>query len=265
MSTQREPLAPIPHNQEMATIYDLAPRLSRAGLATTKRPVEQIVAIALMGREIGIPIMAALQGIHIIQGQPALSVHLTSALLARGGVKWQELERSDKRCAVKFTRPGWEPLVAEFTWSDAERAKLVGKDNWRNYPKSMLWSRAFQDGARRIGPDLLAGFAPHTAEELGETTDPNGDPVPEVTSTLPEPSSANERARSELVERIGRFGEAKRKADGPKAFTADDERQWLDRAEGELAKGVELDVLLEKIDRKIADLEATVNQTETIQ
>ena len=185
-----EPVRPIPAADELAVLDKLVHRLGRSGLTTCRRPPEAILALALMGREMGVPIMAALSGIHMIQGQPSFSVHLTASLLARGGVRWKEVERSDTRAAVEFTRPGWEPLTSEFTWPEAERAGLITKDNWRHYPKSMLWARAFQDGARRIGPDLLAGFGAYTADELGAITGAEGEPT-EETPVAPHPESAD--------------------------------------------------------------------------
>ena len=264
-----EPVRPIPAVDELAVLDKLINRLGRSGLTTCRRTPEAILALCLMGRELGVPVMASLAGIHVIQGQPSFSVHLTASLLARGGVRWKEVERSDTRAAVEFTRPGWEPLTAEFAWPEAEKAGLVSKDNWKHYPKAMLWARAFQDGARRIAPDLLAGFGAYTADELGALTDAEGEPtaetpaepLPEAADAPPEPPTADEQARSSLRERIAKFGELKRAVDGLKAFTAEDEVKWLEWAEGEMAKEVGLDALLRRIQQKIDECQAGVDQT----
>ena len=270
-----EPVLPIPAATEMEVIERLAPKLARAGLSTTRRPVEQIIAIALLGREAGIPVMTALQGIHIIDGKPSFGIHLVAGLLARAGLRWEEVQCDEQAAEVVFHRAGWKSLHSKFSMDDARRAELTGKDNWKKYPRQMLWSRAFVDGARRIGADVLAGMPMYSADELGSVgnedaplPDASGTPAtPDAPDTFVAPDApseppprADEPAREALREKIARFGALRRQVDGPKAFTDDDERKWLEWAEGELAKGVELDALLTRIQQKIDQLSAADEQ-----
>lgn len=62
----------------------------------------------------------------------------------------------------------WDSLgTSEFTIEDARRAGLLDKDNWKRYPRSMLFARALTAGARWYTPDLFDGPA-YTPDELDE-------------------------------------------------------------------------------------------------
>lgn len=46
----------------------------------------------------------------------------------------------------------------KFSFSDAKKADLLEKDNWKNYLRDMLNTRAFSRGANEIADDLLGGM-----------------------------------------------------------------------------------------------------------
>ena len=91
-----------------------------------------------------------------------------------------------------------KPATGRLTMADAERIETVSWENgskkkgrlaereaWRNYPANLLRARAIANGARMIGPDLLAGMS-YTPEELGAAVDEEGTPrpmEPEVSGT----------------------------------------------------------------------------------
>lgn len=158
--TTGNPTAP-----ELATLERLGDLLHKSGFAKGARTREQAVALVLMGREMGIPAMQALSTIHVIEGKPTAGVHVIGALLARGGVRWRVAEHTHEVCTIVFERPGWQPATARFTLADARGAGLAGKDNWRKYPRNMLYARAFTEGARIIAPDLCCGLM-YTPEEI---------------------------------------------------------------------------------------------------
>lgn len=180
-----------PTKDELAMLERMGALLHKSGLCKGARSVEQAIALILMGREVGLPAMQALSTIHVIEGKPTASVHLIGALLARGGVTWQATKHDEAGCTVEFSRPGWKPATSSFAKVDAERAGLVSKDNWRKWPRAMYYARAFAEGARRIGPDLLCGLN-YTPEELAPDIAIDNDGVPAAHGStltfIPDPS-----------------------------------------------------------------------------
>jgi len=51
-----------------------------------------------------------------------------------------------------------------FGKTEAARAGLINKDNYKNYPDSMYFARAISQGAKRFCPDCMMGYS--TIEEL---------------------------------------------------------------------------------------------------
>ena len=57
-------------------------------------------------------------------------------------------------------------VVSDFKMSDAAKAELLDKENWRKYPARMCDARAFATGAREIASDLLLGI--YSISELAD-------------------------------------------------------------------------------------------------
>lgn len=134
---------------------------------------EAVLACILAGYEAGLSPMTSLRSIHVVDGRPTMSAELMRALVQRAGHEiWLE-ESTSERAIACGSRAGSE-RVSKFTWTmdDARRAGLVGKDNWKKYPRAMLLARASTDLCRALFPDVLAGIS-HSIEELsdGETVD----------------------------------------------------------------------------------------------
>ena len=49
--------------------------------------------------------------------------------------------------------------TSSFSIKDAERANLLKGNNWRAYPRNMLFARAISNGCKWFCPDLFAGGA----------------------------------------------------------------------------------------------------------
>src|SRR4029077_8382708 len=86
----------------------------------------------------------------------------------------------NEACEIVFTRKG-RPLTPSsvFTLEDAERAGLKG-DNYRKFPRNMLFARAITNGARVHCPEVFVG-AVYTPDELvdGEVVlEPSEPPEP---------------------------------------------------------------------------------------
>jgi hypothetical protein len=83
----------------------------------------------------------------------------------RCGVTWSVEEWTDTTCRLVMHRPNWQPIPVEWTIEDAKRANLVGKSNWKSYPRAMLFNRALAQGVRAIAPDHFVGV--YDQDELG--------------------------------------------------------------------------------------------------
>ncbi len=134
-----------------------------------------MLAAILYGRELGLEPMTSLQEINVIEGRPAPTASLLSALVRRAGHRITPVAVTDKLATARGTRvdketgEDLESFEFSFTWAMAERAKLTNKDNWKKYPEAMLWWRAVAQLARIFFPEVVASLK-YVPEELGDDT-----------------------------------------------------------------------------------------------
>ena len=158
----------------------LAKRMHESHLFDSYGSPQAVLSTVLLGRELGLPAMAALRSVHIIEGKHSLSAELMVALVLKSGLAeyFRMLESTDDECSFETKRkgaPGATKLC--YTIEQAEKAGLLfvrpGKKpgNWHKIPKQMLRARCKSELARLEYPDLLAGL--YTPEELNDGK--NGD------------------------------------------------------------------------------------------
>lgn len=136
-----------------------------------ERPESILVALQ-MGAEIGLPPMAALQNIAVINGRPSIFGDAAMAV-ARSSPAWDETSNREwydgagddyaAHCQVgrvdQQGRVPVEPHVASFSIRDAKRAGLWGKAGpWVQYPQDMLMWRARHRALKAKFSDVLRGF-----------------------------------------------------------------------------------------------------------
>jgi hypothetical protein len=128
--------------------------------------------------------MAAMTGVHVIEGKPSASAGLISALVRRAGHKLRVFGDS-KSATCQIVRCDDPGFTFQVTWTlrknaddnpSAEMAKLLGKDVWIKYPAAMLKSRAITQCARDACEEALFGLH-YTPEELGAEVDGDGNVV----------------------------------------------------------------------------------------
>src|SRR3990170_3958760 len=128
-------LIPAPPNGALSTMQQ-AELLIRSGmLPTTLRQPEQVIAIMMRGKELGIGPMEALTSINVIQGKVSSSTQLMLALIYKSGLLEDiEMIRSDPaKCMMK--RRGMTPHTVEFGKKDAQAMGLLGKDTYKKFPE----------------------------------------------------------------------------------------------------------------------------------
>jgi hypothetical protein len=136
-----------------------------------------IIAVALIGREMGLSPMLAMQYIHVIDGKPSVKPELMNARIRAAGHRIEVEEWTTEKCRLTGRRADGESLTVEFTMEDASRAGLIkDRGNWQKFPKAMLWARSLSMLARALFPDVILG-ASYTPEELGAHVNEDGEVV----------------------------------------------------------------------------------------
>lgn len=127
-----------------------------------------VLACMLAGHEAGIEPMQSLAKIHIIEGRVAMAAELMAALVYRHGHELEYVNVSTTAVTARGRRRGGEKWTeVTFTLDDAQKGGLLGKDNWKKWPRAMLRSRATAELCRMLFPDVLAGIS-YTTEELSD-------------------------------------------------------------------------------------------------
>jgi len=129
------------------------------------KPIDAAMII-LWGAEAGIGPMQAVYGINVIQGNPDASPELMRALIGRAGHKLEVVRLDDRGCELRLTRADTGAVIdISFTEEDAKRASLLGKGQWKSYPKAMYLARATSMLGRAGAADVVAGLS-YTHEEV---------------------------------------------------------------------------------------------------
>lgn len=213
--------APLTERQQYVTMLaragDLLPPNLRGGMVRDAN-TGQMVQVGNLGKTfllcetgdmLGIHPMAALTGVHIIEGKPSISANLMGGLVRKAGHKIRvqvtgSVEGNDlaaKATLIREDDPDFE-FVVVWTLGDAERAGLwPGKanSNWQKYPKAMLKARVISEVVREGAPDVLMGGNVYTPEELGAQVDEQGEPMDlqQVPEPTPAPQTIPEQAPRE--------------------------------------------------------------------
>ena len=135
------------------------PDLARAAAASRFFKVDPAQAIVkvLMGRELGVPPIASLTDIHVIQGKPVIGAGMIAARIKSSAKYNYKCRKSTaERCDLEFFEEGESQGIHSYTIEQAKRAGLAGKDNWRKHADDMLFARAISTGYKRYCPDVFS-------------------------------------------------------------------------------------------------------------
>lgn len=165
---------------------------------TVKKEAEAVVKI-LAGREFGLGPLASMQGIHMVDGKPTLAANLIAGQIKRHPrYNYKVIRREADGCELEFFEDGQSAGRMTFEKKDATAAGLLGKMNWKKYPRDMYFARCLTAGARTFCPDVLGGSPIYTAEELG--ADEIGAPDPVAVQAVAEVRDEPEVVDAEPVE-----------------------------------------------------------------
>lgn len=134
-----------------------------------------VLAAIMMGGELGLKPMAALQNIAVINGRPSvwgdamLAIVRAHPLCEDVQEEVEEVGGGEMIATCRVKRRGQSPVVRTFSVEDAKRAGLWNKKGpWTAYPKRMLQMRARAFALRDAFPDLLRGLG--VVEEVMDIT-----------------------------------------------------------------------------------------------
>ena len=132
---------------------------------------ENILYAYEYGELLGLHPMAAITGIHVIEGKPSISAGLISALVRRAGHRIR-VEGNGEKARCQITRSDDPGFTYSAIW-DMDRAKqagLLARSNWQRYTAAMLKARAVSECARDACQEVLLGMQ-YTPDELGADDD----------------------------------------------------------------------------------------------
>ena len=183
----------------MDDTMSLGKLLAQSGYFADSRDAAQAVVKVLAGRELGFGPIASMTGINIIKGKVTLSANLIAAAVKRSGrYNYRVRKMSDAVCEIVFYEGKDEIGVSTFSMDDAKAAGLATGDNWRKFPRNMLFARAMSNGAKWYCPDLSGGPL-YTPDELGavvdgETGEVIDAPTPRIVVEQPAPTGNGAQA-----------------------------------------------------------------------
>jgi hypothetical protein len=162
--------------------YRLADNLVRTNVCPPpfRGKPQEATAVILLGAELGISPIASLRSMFDIKGTIGMYTRSQVALAQSRGHRIWTVSESDDAVTVAGHRAGDPEHVEEVTWTiaRARQAGLIRRgrngelSQYELQPRTMLWSRAAGDVARRVAADVLAGVP-----ELDDPGDAQPTPV----------------------------------------------------------------------------------------
>lgn len=141
-----------------------------SGIFKDIKTAAQAVVKILAGKELGLTPIESMNSLYIVNDKIAVLAATIAARIKKSGKYDYKINKLDEtECSITFLVINGEVKelgISTFTVKDAAKAGIVNKDNWKNYPRNMLFARAISNGARWYCPDSLSSF--HSVEELEE-------------------------------------------------------------------------------------------------
>lgn len=207
--------------------------MDRTSMAITK---------IMAGQELGLAPFASMRAVHVIEGNATLSANTMAGMVKSSGKYDYDIKKKDLTgCEVEFfeIRSGKRVKLGIETF-DVDEAKMAGmfdpecinaplehnlrditmykkgggswnksnscncKNNWKNYPKAMLFARCISNGVRTYCPDVFSGMLVYTPDELNAQVNTAGEVIDMDTDgnvTSPEkPAAPKSKKETEAVD-----------------------------------------------------------------
>lgn len=147
----------------------IAKVFAESGMFPDVKSQAQACVKILAGRELGLSPFESMKNLYLVNGKLAIQSNALASLV-KTNPKYDYMVNTltNDECSIEFFHcNGSEKKesigISEFTIKDAAKAGIVNKDNWKNFPKNMLFARALANGVRFYCPDAACGW--HIQEE----------------------------------------------------------------------------------------------------
>lgn len=158
-------IAPIAN---MSEFLSLAQEFEKSGMFGCTQPGQGAVLLSTCMTDRISPI-EFIRTYHLIEGKPAMRADAMLAKFTQQGGKYKILSFTEDKAAAVFNF-GDNEITMSMTMKEAEAAGLTHskagkiKDNWKSFPRQMLWARVVSSAIRLVAPGIVAGV--YTPEEV---------------------------------------------------------------------------------------------------
>lgn len=152
-------LAPYQRNELTPAVLDMFMQLDQAAYKSRRFGVtEGETAIKLLFcYETGLPLSAANTGLYVVNGRMEAMGNIIAAQIRRHpDYDYRIVSLNDAGCTIEILRHGEPVGQVTFDESHAQRAGLMGKDNYQKYPDDMFFNRAISKAYKRFAPDIFS-------------------------------------------------------------------------------------------------------------
>lgn len=140
---------------------------AKSGMFPDVKSQAQAVVKILAGKELSLSPFESMASIYVVNGKLALTSKAMSGLIKKSKKYDYVIKKlDDTECIIDITKDGEVVGSTSYTFKDAAKALLVNKDNWKNYPKNMLFARAISNACRFYCPEVISGY--YVKEELDD-------------------------------------------------------------------------------------------------
>ena len=193
----------LPILRDVQSLTTMADMMVQSGFFKEARDIAKAFVVIKAGEEMGIPAVASMRQIELVNGQISIRAHLVAAMIKRSGrYNYRVRESTDKKCRIEFYEDGESVGITEYTWDDAVKAKLTEKDAYKKHPADMMYNRAMARGGRMHCADIFLGGV-YVEGEIEGDLEPSGY---EVVNEPREPQDVTPPAMPVPAANKGRIG-----------------------------------------------------------
>jgi hypothetical protein len=152
-------------------VMEIAKIFADSGAFEDSKQAAKAAVKIIAGAELGFTPIVSMANIHFFKGKAVLSANAMASLIKDSGkYEYKILQHDETICEIAFYQWINNELKSlgtpvRYTIEEARHAGLSGKDNWKYYPKDMLFAACIRQGMRRYCADLLRNVAGVPSEQ----------------------------------------------------------------------------------------------------